>query len=232
MKSLPAWMCLVALVLCHSPVVAGEENPVTYDRIELAVSAQGEALNDVLVAVLFREMDGASAPALAEEVNKSIGQAIKRIKQVPEIKLQTLDYQTTPVYQKERVTGWRVRQSIRLESKDIPKLSNLLGELQQQLGVQSIGYSVSPEKMKEVEDRLISEAIKSFQQRADLVTRELGRSRYRIVAVRVETAGPPIRPAFMAARGMAMEAAAPMAIEAGEQKVQVNVSGTIEMQTN
>lgn len=205
---------------------------MTYDRVDLAVSAQGEANNDVLVAVLFREMDGTSAPALAEEVNKSINQAIKRIKQVPEIKLQTLDYQTTPVYQKERVTGWRVRQSIRLESKDIPKLSNLLGELQQQLSVQSIGYSVSPEKMKEVEDRLISEAIKSFQQRADLLTRDLGRSRYRIVSVRVETAGPPIRPTFMAARGMAMEASTPVAIEAGEQKVQVNLSGTIEMQTN
>lgn len=216
-----------------SLTAVAENNPLTYDRVDLSASAQADAANDTLVAVLFREMEGPNAAPLADEVNKSISQAIKRIKADPEIKVQTLDYQTLPVYQQERITGWRVRQSIRLETKDGAKLGGLLGELQQQLSLESIGYSVSPEKLKQMEDQLIGEALKSFQQRADMMTRELGRSRYRVVAVRVETSGPPIRPVFMANRAMAMgAAAAPVAIEAGERKVQVNVSGTIELQTN
>jgi len=224
-------LSILVWMLC--PVtVASEEKPVTYDRVDLSASAQGEAPNDILVALLFREMEGPGAASLADEVNKAVTAAIKQIKQVPEIKVQTMDYQTMPVYQKERITGWRVRQSIRLETKDIGKFGSLLGDLQQQLNLQSIGYSISPERMKAIEDKLIAEALKAFQQRAELVTRELGRSRYRVVALRVETAGPPPRPFLGTARAMAMDAAAPVAIEAGEQKVEINVSGTIELQTN
>lgn len=215
-----------------SSAVADDDVPLTYDRVDLSASARQQVPNDTLVAILFREMEGPGAAALAEEVNKAVAEAIKRIKQVPGIQVQTLDYQTLPVYQKERITAWRVRQSIRLETRDVAKLGTLLGEIQQRLNLQSIGYSVSPERLKEVEDRLIPQALKDFQQRAELVSRELGRSRYRIVALRVETAGPPQRPAFMAARAAPMEAAAPVPIEAGEQKLTVNVNGTIELQTN
>jgi predicted secreted protein len=189
-------------------------------------------MNDILVAVLFRELEGPAAGPLASEVNKTIADAIKRVKQVPEISVQTLDYRTQPIYQKERVTGWRVRQSIRLETRDAVKLSSLLGELQQQLGLDSIGSEVSPERMREAEDKLIASALKAFQQRADLVTRELGRTRYRIVTIRVETNDSSPRPFYGATRAMAMEAAAPPPIEAGEQPVHVTVSGTIELQTN
>ena len=231
MPSLALSRLIPATLLLCSLTANAEDTPLTYDRIDLSASADGEAANDILVAVLSRESEGPSAAPLADEVNKAVDQAIKRIKQVPEITVQTLDYQTLPTYQKQRITGWRVRQSIRLETRNAGKLSNLLGDLQQQLNLDSIGYSVSPEKMKEAENQLISAALKAFQQRADLITHELGRSRYRIVAVRVETAGAP-HPIYRAGRAMAMEAAAPPTIEAGEQKVQVTVSGTIELQTN
>jgi predicted secreted protein len=79
----------------------------------------------------------------------------------------------------------------------------------------------------------MSEALKAFQQRAEQVTRELGRKRYRIVVLDVNTGGatpPPWRPV---ARTMAMDvAAAPPAIEAGDQPVTVNVQGTIELQND
>lgn len=232
MKGIGRAVLLVMMVLWSVLDVNADETPLTYDRIDLSASASGEATNDILVAVLFREMEGPAAGPLATEVNKTISDAIKRIKKSPEISVQTLDYRTQPVYHQERVTGWRVRQSIRLETRDAGKLSSVLGELQQQLGLESIGYQVSPEEMREAEDKLIGAALKAFQQRAELITRELGRTRYRIVTVRVETAGPPIRPIFGTARAMAMEAAAaPPPIEAGEQRVHVNVTGTIELQT-
>lgn len=215
-----------------SAVHADERAPLTYDRIDLSSEAQGEVQNDILVAMLSSEMEGPKAAALAVEVNKTIAKAVDRIKQVPEIKVQTLGYQTSPVYQKERISGWRVKQAIRLESLDAGKLGGLLGELQQQLHLESVGYETSPQKRKEAEDGLIKEALGAFRQRAELVPRELGRSRYRIVALRVDTGGPPVRPMALGMRAMAVEAAVPVPIEAGTQKVEVNVSGTVELQLN
>lgn len=146
--------------------------------------------------------------------------------------MQTAGYQTSPIYQKERIGGWRVKQSIRLESTDAAKLGGLLGELQQQLHLESIDYETSPQRRKEAENGLIKEALGAFRQRAELLTRELGRSRYRIVALRVDTGGVPVRPMAPGIRAMAAEAAAPVPIEAGTQRIEVNVSGTIELQAD
>ncbi|MGI2325877.1 MULTISPECIES: SIMPL domain-containing protein [Methylococcus] len=219
-------------VAALSAVQAGEQTPLTYDRIDLASEARGDVENDILVAVLSSEMDGPKAAALAAEVNKTIAKAVERIKQQSEIKVQTAGYQTAPIYQKERIGGWRVKQSIRLESTDAAKLGGLLGELQQQLHLESIDYETSPQRRKEAENGLIKEALGAFRQRAELLTRELGRSRYRIVALRVDTGGAPVRPMAPGIRAMAAEAAAPVPIEAGTQRIEVNVSGTIELQAD
>lgn len=217
----------------YSSMIHAAENPLTYDRINLSASAQGKAANDVQVAVLFYRSEGPAAEPLASEVNKAISAAIDLCKKVPEVAVQTLDYQTFPTYQNQKVTGWSVQQSIRLESKDTAKLGQLIGDLQNHLKVESISYQISPEAQRLIEDRLMGEALKAFQQRADLVTRELGRQRYRLVAVDVNTnnnAIQPFRPMAMA-KGMAMDAqAAAPAIEAGEQTVTVTAQGTIELQ--
>ena len=225
-----AYLC--ALLLSAAPIALNaEELPLTYDRIDLAASAHGEAANDMLVAVLFREREGPSAAPAATEVNATIAAALERVKRIPEISAQTLGYSTQPIYQKDRVTGWRVRQSIRLEARNTAALSNILGELQRELALESIGYQVSPERRSEVEEGLIAAALKAFQRRAELVTRELGRSRYRIVSVRIDTGSHMMSPVYSQGRVMAMDAAPPPPIEAGQQPVEVSVSGTIELQT-
>lgn len=225
---------LVYFCALHIPMLHAAETPYTYDRINLSASAQGKAANDILVAILFSRSEGPSAEPLAGEVNKAIATGIELVKKVPEVAVQTLDYQTFPTYQNQKVTGWSVQQSIRLESKNARQLSQLVGELQQTLKIETIDYQVSPENLRSTEDRLMSEALKAFQQRAELITRELGRKRYRIVALEVNAGGatpPPFRPGI---RAMAMDAAAapPPVIEAGEQPVTVTVQGTIELQND
>ncbi|MDD2770229.1 MAG: SIMPL domain-containing protein [Methylococcus sp.] len=232
MKTRIQMLALLLALQALSAAHADEGPPLTYDRIDLSSEAQGDVQNDLLVAVLSSEAEGPKAAALAAEVNKAIAQAIARSKEMPEIKVQTLNYQTSPVYQKERISGWRVKQSIRLESADAAKLGGLLGELQQQLHLDSVDYDTSPAKLKESEDELIKEALAAFRRRAELVAQEMGRSRYRIVALRVDTGGNPIRPMTMGVRAMAAAPVAPVQIEAGTQKIEVSVSGTIELQLN
>ncbi len=224
----------LTIVLLQSGLLGSawaKEETLTYDRVHLSTSANTQVENDTLVAILYAQREGTKLSTLANEVNQQITKAVKQSKQTPKVEVQTLGYQTNPVYDKQRLASWRVRQSIRLESQDSAKLSQLIGELQSTLAVESINYSVSPGKLREVEDKLITEAIAAFTQRAKLITSQFGRSNYRLVEVSINTAGTPFRPMQMRGGVMAMEAAvAPPTIEAGKQDVQITVSGIIEMQ--
>jgi predicted secreted protein len=109
-------------------------------------------------------------------------------------------------------------------------LSELIGELQERLSIQSVNYMVSKAARDLVEESLISEALALYRRRAELVAQELGRKSYRIVELNINAQGARPPQIAYATRGLATEslAAAP-AIEAGAQTVTVNVSGNIEI---
>jgi predicted secreted protein len=224
-----------ALLMCYliSSAATADEDKPAYDRIAFMVSAGMEVENDTMTAVLFARKEGPDPATLSAEVNKAIGAAMKRARQEPAVTAQTLDYQTNPTYQNGRPSGWQVRQSIRLESKSPEPLTKLIGDLQATLALGAVDYGISPGKLKEYEDKLIDEALASFRSRAERVTKDLGRSQYRIVSVQVNTVNrPPIRPSMRTAT-MAAEAAPaemPPTFEPGKDRVEVEVSGTIELQ--
>lgn len=220
-------LMLVSLALL-SPGVVADEPPLTYDRVSLSAGASAEIENDELTAILFAQREGPQVAALADEVNRSVRWGVEHARQVSGVKVQTTDYHTNPVYRDGKLTGWRVRQSLRLESGDAPQLSGLIGELQERLRVQSIGYGLSEQRRKTAEDELVVQAISAFQERAKLVTKQLGRPGYRLVSMDVNTNSQLPRPLGMSAR--AMEAAvAPPVLEAGTATVRVTVTGTIEL---
>jgi predicted secreted protein len=227
-RRLPYLLFLLMVMVSIAPAFA-HETPLTYNRINLSASAGKEVENDTLVAMLYAQREGNDASQLAEQVNKLIKSAVAKAKQTAGVKVQTQGYSTNPIYRKQVLTGWRVRQSIRLESKDSAALSKLIGDLQKNLSVSSISYTVSPERRKEVEGELISKGIAAFTQRAQQVTKDLGRKEYRLVEMQVNTSG--IAPRQNLTRGMAMEmkAAGAPTLEAGTQRVEVHISGTIEM---
>jgi predicted secreted protein len=202
--------------------------PVTYERINLSVSAEQQVDNDTLVAVMSAQQEGNDPSRLAREVNQRIQQAVDQAKQDPAIRVQTLDYQTAPIYRNQALAGWRVRQSIRLESQESAALSKLIGELQQELGVDNITYTISPQRRKESEDRLITQAIARFKQRAEMISTQIGHPGYRLVEMNVNTHGHTPRPMQVRAMSMEAQAAAPT-LEAGSQRVEVKINGIIEL---
>ncbi|MCB1752342.1 MAG: SIMPL domain-containing protein [Gammaproteobacteria bacterium] len=218
-----------ALPFLFSGILLADQ-PLTYDRINLSVSAGTEVENDMLVCVMYAQAEGNDASQLSQEINRSIGSAVDRAKRNPVVQLQTLDYSTTPIYRKQTLSGWRVRQSIRLESRDGAALSGLIGELQSSLAVGSISYTISPERLKASEDELIGKAIAAFTARARMVAAEMGRKGYRLVHMDVNTPGHFQQPVQVRGVAMAMrEDAAPPALEAGSRRIEVNISATIEL---
>lgn len=225
-KSIAALLLgLAALSTAHA-----EDKPV-YDRIAFAVTAAKEVPNDMLAAVLYAEQQGQDTAAMADAVNQSITWALELAKPETAVESSTLNYTTNPVYTDGRVTGWQVRQSIQLKSKDSKVLSGLLGKLQEKLRIEGINYSVSPEVRAETEKTLIDQALKNFKDRAEQLKTGMGRAEYRVVRLDVQAIGgeSPQPPMYRMAAMSADAAPAPPSLEGGKQNLQVNVQAEIEL---
>lgn len=224
----PLVLMFLAALVTTMPVIA-HDAPPSFDRINFRVSATQEVENDTLVAVMYSGRTGQQPSAMADEVNRTIAWAVDLAKKKSAIKVQTLNYRQEPIYKNQSISGWRVRQSIRLESTDATALSSLVGELQKRLSVASLQYVISPDRRGEVEDVLIAEALARFRRRGKLISAELERPDYRIVNIDVVTSGAaPMRMRAVATMAESSSIAAPT-LEPGVQSVTVQVSGTIEL---
>lgn len=212
------------------PLLAvAHETDSHYDRINLNASAQQQIENDTVIATFYAEEEGSKSEQLANLVNKKIQWAVNIVKKHKDIKVQTNSYTTNPVYKKNKIFAWRVRQSIRLESQDMPKTSELLGKLQEKLALQGMHFTVSHELKTKTDDELITKAMSAFEKRAELVVKQLKRKSYKIVDMNISTSGG-VRPYRTYDRVSTLETVTAPAVEAGEQTVQVNVSGSIELE--
>ncbi len=224
---------LLPLLLVLAPgMPLADTVPPQYNRVSLDASAQADVANDLLVAVLLAQAEGRDAATPADEVNARMDWALDLVKRHPELQVQTLGYHTSPIYDKGNIRGWRVSQSLRLESRDERLLGDLLAELQTRLTVQSIGYEVSEAQRRAHLEELTAEALARFTARARHVAESLGRSGYRLVRLNINDSRDRPTPV---ARGMMMQAApaeasvAPARLEAGTQELTVSVNGEIEL---
>ena len=223
--------CLLVSVSFLLPVaVPAHEDSDHYDRVHLSASAQTRVQNDIAIATLYAQEEGGDAATLASLVNTRINEAVEMVRQHDAIKLQTSAYTTSPVYHKNRITGWRVKQSIRLESRDMTLLSDLAGKLQQSLKLQEISFAVSPELKNSTDDQLIKEALQVFEQRAKSITGQLGRRNFKIVEINVGNSVDHYPRRHYEAAVMSSGKVAAPSIESGEQTLKVTVSGQIEME--
>lgn len=223
---------LLFMLSLMAAAVSGNSDSLTYDRISLSVSAEHEVDADLLVAVLVAQREGADAAQLAGEVNSLVDWALNQAKGETQVESETLGYTTNPVYSKGNLTGWRVRQSIRLRSQDTgAALSALVGRLQERLLLESIGYEVSDGRRKEAEDTLIRAGIDAFKARAQLIADQMGQRKHRLVEMQVETQQDHPTPVYRAMSAMPAADVGPMAprIEPGKRDVRVSIAGVIEL---
>lgn len=132
-----------------------------------------------------------------------------------------------------RISAWRGRTEIVLESHDFAAASKLAGQMASIMQVGNVQFSLSPEAQRAAEQKLTGEAIKSFRQQAASSAQAFGYSGYAIREVNVgQNGGVMPRPMMMmSARAMSSDAkmSAPVPIEGGTSTVTVNVSGSVQM---
>jgi predicted secreted protein len=225
------WLALLASTFACAAVA--QVNPPVYDRIELSASAEREIENDLMIAIVYAEVEANNQPRAADEVNQAIRFAADRARATAGVEVQTLQYTTRPVYANDRrIIGWVARQSLRLESTDAEALSTLLGELQTRVAIESMGSGLSKAARDAAEEALIVEALAQFRQRAALIAAEFERDGYRLVQLNVGSYGAFPEQAMMRQLGAVSiaDVAAPV-IEAGVQTVTVSVNGSVELES-
>lgn len=220
-------------VLCLSCVATAAPADTTqrYNQVRLQAAQHEAVSNDTMHVTLSTSGEDKDAARLAARINADMEWALAQAQGFEQVKAGTGSYQTWPVHHKSEFQGWRARQSLMLESKDMQGLGQLTGRLQERLQVKSMNFTVSDARRTAVENRLISAALDAFRERARIVGDNLQATGFRIVELNVNAGGqqpPVVYRARMAASAMEADAAA-VAVTGGESDIQVTVDGVIEL---
>ena len=227
-----AVLLVVAVPLFASASAQAQERAETlFNLVTFSAQAEREVANDTLTAVLAVDSEGGDPVGLADNANRAMREALKIAQGYRSVNARSLNYQTWPVYDKARIVRWRVRQELRLESRDFAQATELIGKLQSSLVVASLAVGLSPETRKLAENSLIAEALAAFHERAAILRDAQKAKSYRTKELQVN-AGGGAQPRMYAAQrgGIASSQVAPPAVEPGASSIQVTVSGTVQLQ--
>lgn len=213
---------------------SNHDHPPIYDQYTLQASAEGEVDNDLMLVRLQVEHEDRDASRLAEKVNADMQWALEQLAGSPSISVKTENYTTYPKYEQNRIAGWHSAQTLSLSGQDFDAIKAAVQILQGRLQVQGMAFQPTGETRKKAEDGLINQALDNLKHRAAIVQKNMGASGYRIMQININTGGRQAGRARMnnemmsMARSASIEAAP--AVESGESKISVSVSGQIQLQ--
>jgi len=223
------------------PAAAGAQQASITQTIagtRLDVNATGEVTRVPDVAVISAGVVSRSATASAALQDSAdrmqrVLAALRRAG-VEERNIQTSNVSLNPEYrypqdQAPQLTGYTASNSVTIRFRDIRNSGKILDALVGQGANQISGPNLIVDKPEAALDEARAKAIAIGRARADLYARSLGMRVARIVAVSESGgyAAPPPMPVMMEARMASLPATK---IEAGEQKLQVNLAITFELQ--
>ncbi|NHC04124.1 SIMPL domain-containing protein [Acinetobacter sp. 187] len=224
---------LFTTVALSNAVFAQSTENLNYNVVNIQAEATRKVSNDEMHAVLFIEKSHKQPAELATQITQLMNQALSLAKKYPHVKVETGAQTTYPVYDNDstKLKEWRGRAEVNIESTDFKAASQLVSELQQNFQTQSINFTVSDAQRKKVENDLMTEASKNFQQRAQLLTQAWNKSGYNLVSLNLNTNNAYPQPVMMRAN-MAKFAGAESTdaqnVAAGESKITVSANGSIQ----
>ncbi|MCZ7019136.1 SIMPL domain-containing protein, partial [Salmonella enterica] len=86
-----------------------------------------EVARDKMIVTLYTESQNADPAKLAAEITNTMNKALGQAREVKAVTLRQGSRNSYPIYdsKNQKITGWRERAELRLESADFPALSKL-----------------------------------------------------------------------------------------------------------
>jgi predicted secreted protein len=232
-STLAAVVLLAGAVMAQSALAQNVIQAQPSGVLSLAAQASADVPQDVVDITLFYEQEAQDPASLTSVLNQRADAALRQAKGVDNVTAHSGSFTVYPSTDRDgRISAWRGRTEVVLESKDFAAASKLAGKMSDSMQVGSVTFSLSPEAQRAAEQKLSTQAIASFKQQAQSSAQAFGYSGYAIREVNIGHNGSSPRPVMMmAARSMGADAkmSAPMALEGGTSTVTVNVSGSVQM---
>lgn len=200
-----------------------------WPQASLQAEASAEIAHDTVRITLASEVSDASQTAVADTLSKTMDDVMKQAKGHDGIKVTSGNYQIWPMNDKDgKISNWRGRGEIFLESKDFAAVSKLASSLSDRMPIANLNFSVSPQEKARQEEALLTKAADAFRDRAKATAQAFGFSDYSIKEIALGGAGARYEAAAGAPRMMAMSAdKAAVPLEGGTERVTVSVRGSI-----
>lgn len=226
---------LAATLLGTTAMVAsaagGGPTEVPSGVLSLSAQAAAEVPTDVVHVTLAAEQEGAEPAAISSALSKRAEAVIAQAKRTAGVQAESGGFTIHPSTDRNgRISTWRGRAEVVLQSRDFAAVSKLTGELASQMQVQGMSFSLSREARLATENKLAGEAVAAFRDKAQATTKLFGYNSYTIREVSLNESGvmPPAPRMYGAKMAMA-DAAAPVPIEGGKTQVTVSVNGSVQM---
>ncbi|MDS1142609.1 SIMPL domain-containing protein [Pusillimonas sp. SM2304] len=201
-----------------------------WPQATLQAEANAEIAQDTVKITLAAELTEASQTAVADALTKVLQDTMKQAKDGAKgnaaIKVTSGNYRIWPMNDKDgKITNWRGRAEIFLESSDFAAASELAASVSDRMPVANLGFSVSPQARAKQEEALLAKAAQAFRDRAQALTDAFGFAGYSIKEINLGGSGARYE---AAPRMMAMAAdKASVPLEGGTEMVSVSVNGSI-----
>ncbi|WP_228254885.1 SIMPL domain-containing protein [Aquirhabdus parva] len=229
---------LLASILGLSAMVASTPTfaePVREHRIvNLQAETSRDVQNDEMQATLYTELNNTNPTTLARDTAQIVNKAMDLAKAYPSVKVSSGTQSTYPIYSdKNKLTGWRGRAEIQLKTSDFKAGSELIAQLQSNMQLEAVNFSVSAQQRLKVENELLTDITKIFRERASLLQNAWGASKYELVEMNITSSNDEPRPYPMMmrmAKAEASDAVPAQAVQSGNSKVRVQANGSIQLQ--
>lgn len=227
-----AGMLAVSAMLAAAPAAAepgGHGAKGKWPQASLQAQAVREVAQDAVRITLATEVSGDTQAQVSQSLGKVVNDTLDAARKNTDVKSRSGMYRVWPMNdQNGRISNWRGRAEIILESTNIQAASSLAGELSAAMPVSGLYFYLSPKARAAIEQELLAEAAQAFTARAQAVAGALGFKGFDIREVSVGGAG--ARYESAAPRMLAMsadKAAAPVPAEPGTEEVSVSISGSV-----
>lgn len=201
-----------------------------YNRITFQCDASREVVNDLLVARMSIEINDKQPGRIAQQINATLNAALKKAAKFGTVKSSTGDQSTEAVYgKKNQLIGYRGHAEIRLESRDFEASSELISQLQANMQLAGIDFSIAPETRKQVESLLIAEAIDTYKKRAEAMRGLLNGSTYKLVRLDINHSGNNLQDEDVSTGLLQFNRVSKPTLVGGKSEVHVQITSTIEI---
>lgn len=216
------------IILAFTCPSNAQEKP-TLSTIEVTGTATIMVMPNTATVSFAVETSASTAKQAAGENARKTNTLLNRLREIAgkEVKIKTSGFNLSPVFDKGsrlRPKGYRARNSVILETKNIDKLGTFIDEASN-AGVSHIGsLSFSTDRDQELRKEAAVKALQQAKTIAGDLAKAAGLTIKRIIKISYGPSGP-VRPYRMEARAMAVRTP----IEAGELSIEESVHVVFEV---